>query len=541
VADVGASASTRDTFSDPRDRRRSVDARLSALGAPPAAHRLPPPEGRLSDAETSIRRLRETLTDLGPVFAGFGRYLSSRVDLLPRRACLELAEVPDRREPSARADVEAMVTRQLGMPPDRRFFQFNWTARDITLWTERHHAWLAPGVPADVVIVRPDADRWLDADLPLLPLVRPWLDITAEALAAAVEDFALTLRRRLDQTQQAAAFATLALDARAGGGFDAPVCYRDHCAPGILTLERRSALTLADALAGEELPGPHASRDALALRLAVAWLQQALSGRLVPYDFGPRDVAIDGERLVLTSAAFEPHVGVERTRFLRYLNAVAADDPDAASGWIVGPVTRVGDEHLEEELTRRLRQAVPFRDGEWSGDDRLAEYLLVQWRMALQAGWPLKPHHLRLYRGVHATAVIAAELAPAADVLLTALQDERLRFGLAEARQMIDPRTIGATLDRALQEMVNLPQKLDHVLTLASEGRLRVRLQVPDSTGSHRLRNRTILLVANLVALTGLASLVRQVAPAYGPSVERLGAVALLLVGGWLLVAAARL
>jgi ubiquinone biosynthesis protein len=540
VVDVGASGSTKNTISDSRDRRRIVEGRLSALGAPLASHRLPP-QGRLSDAETSIQRLRETLTALGPVFAGFGRYLSSRVDLLPRRACLELANVPDLGEPSTQADIEAMVTRQLGMPPDRRFFQFNWTARDTTLWTERHHAWLAPGAPADVVLVRPDADSWLDADLPLLTFVRPWLDMAAETFAAAVEDYALTLRRRLDQTQQAAAFTTLAMDARAGGGFDAPVCYRDHCAPGILTLERRSALTLADAVAGELMPGPHATRDALARRLAVAWLRQATSGRLVPYDFGPKDVAVDGERLVLTAAAFEPHAGAERARFLRYLNAVAADDPDAASEWITAPVTTVGAERLEEELTRRLRQAVPFRDGEWSGDDRLAEYLLVQWRMVRQAGWPLKPHQLHVYRGVYATAVTSAQLAPEADVLLSALQDERLRFGLAEARQMIDPRTIGATFDRALQEFVNLPQKLDNVLTLASEGRLRVRLHVPDSDSSRLVRNHTILLVASLVALTGLASLVRQVAPAWGPGVERLGAAALLLVGGWLLVAAARL
>jgi len=538
---VRASASPRAAVSDTRDRRRTVETCLAALGAPAPGHRPPPPEGRLGDAESSIPRLRDALRTLGPVFASFGRYLSSRVDLLPRRACLELAEIPDRGEAAASADIDAMVTRQLGMSPERRFFQFDRTARDITLWTERHHAWLAPGVPADVVIVRPDAAEQLDADLPLLSLIRPWLDIAAETLAAAVEDFGATLRRRLDQTQQAAAFDTLAMDAKSGGGFDAPVCYRDHCAPGVLTLERRSALGLADAIAGEALRGQPASREALARRLVSAWLYQTLSGRVVPYDFGLNDVAVDGERLVLTSAAFEPHLTVERARFLHYLNAVAADDPDAASAWIVGPVAPVGYAHLEEELTRRLRQAVPFRDGEWSGDDRLAESLLVQWRMTRHAGWPLTPHHLHVYRGVHATAGTAARLAPGDDVLLTALQDERLRFGLAEARQMADPRNLGATLDRVLQEMVNLPQTLDNVLTLASEGRLRVRLQVPDSDSSRRVRNHTILLVAILAALMGLASLTRQIAPAYGPGVERLGAVALLVVGGWLLTAAARL
>jgi hypothetical protein len=47
--------------------------------------------------------------------------------------------------------------------------------------------------------------------------------------------------------------------------------------------------------------------------------------------------------------------------------------------------------------------------------------------------------------------------------------------------------------------------------------------------------------VASLVTLVGVALLVRHLAPAYGMGVERVGAVLLLIIGGWLLVAAARL
>ena len=96
-------------------------------------------------------------------------------------------------------------------------------------------------------------------------------------------------------------------------------------------------------------------------------------------------------------------------------------------------------------------------------------------------------------------------------------------------------------LERAVQELVELPQKLDDVLTMASEGRLRMRLQVPEADETEHVRNRTVLLVTALVAFAGLASVLRHLVPAYGMSVERVGAVVLLLVGGWLLIAAARL
>jgi hypothetical protein len=244
---------------------------------------------------------------------------------------------------------------------------------------------------------------------------------------------------------------------------------------------------------------------------------------------------------MLTGGVFEPHSGAARKRFSRYLNAVAGDDPDAAAAWIIEAAgLPEASGVLEDELKRRFRQAVPFRDGEWSGDDRLAEHLLVQWRVTQTAGIRLGPHHLHVYRGVQTVDGVLERISPGEDHLLGALQNDRLLLGLSEAAQLLDPRALEARLDSALQEMVNLPQKLDEVLTLASEGRLRVRLQLPESGGSRRVRHQTVLLVASLVVLTALASLLRHIAPAYGPAVEQIGVVVLLVVGAWLLVAAAR-
>src|SRR5688500_17763493 len=81
--------------SDLKRRRRFVEERLREAGRPRLARRSPPPEGRLGADEQPMRRLREALIELGPVFAAFGRYLSSRIDLLPRRECLELAAIGD--------------------------------------------------------------------------------------------------------------------------------------------------------------------------------------------------------------------------------------------------------------------------------------------------------------------------------------------------------------------------------------------------------------------------------------------------------------
>jgi predicted unusual protein kinase regulating ubiquinone biosynthesis (AarF/ABC1/UbiB family) len=525
---MGTSAAAAKAAIDRQERRRQVEAALQAIGRPASVRRTPPPEGRLGPGEEQARRLRDLLAGLGPVFAAFGRYLASRVDLLPRRTRTELASIPDAGTARSFQTVASLIRRQLGAPIDRLFFEFHTTPYAVTAWSQRHLGWLSPGVPATVTVVHPEAVDWLDSDVLLLPLLAPWIGARENAVTAAIADFDLTIRRRLDQLHQAASLTALSDGFRTVAGFDAPACYRDHCAPNILTTER---------LVGETLDERADAGDAR--RLGSAWLRQALAGGVVPYDFGPRDVVAVEDRLVLTAASFVPHASTDRAHFTAYLGAVASDDPDTAANWILEGASAPPE--VEVELRRQLRQTVPFRDGEWSGDDRLAEHVLVQWRVARDAGWPVSPHHQHLYRGLYAITEIANALAPDTDTLLAALEDERLRVGLSQAGRALDPRFAAETFERTILQLADLPQKLDDVLTLASEGRLRMKLQVPDSRETEHVRNRTVLLVTTLVAFAALASVVRQLVPIWGTGVERVGAVVLLVVGGWLLVAAARL
>ena len=532
---------------DAKRRRRLIEERLRAAGRPRLARRSPPPEGQLGADEQPLRVLRDTLIELGPVFASFGRYLSSRVDLLPRRERLELAEIPDRGDPVPESDLEALVQRELGAPPDRRFFAFDFTARHVRTWTERHDGWLSPGVPVTVTIVRPEAHRLLASDLPLLPLLGPSFGVPDAVLARAIDDFAASLRHHLDQVHQASSLGKLAGDARTGGLFDAPLSHRSHSSASILTTERIEGFSVAELAAagfrGAETSGASAVRfdpGLMARRLAGAWLRQATAGSVVPYDFDLRDVRPRGERLLLTGGSFEPHSSSARGRFFSYITAVAADDPDAAAAWLMADGS-ADAAPLEDEVRRRLRQAVPFRDGEWSGDERLVEQLLVQWRVVRLAGFDLPLHQLHVYRGLYALSVAAASLAPESDPLLAALQEERLRAGFSTAQPMIDPRALPATLERMLQDMVNLPQKLDEVLTLAADGRLRVRLQLPHDDAARRTRNRTVSLVSSLVVLVALAFALRHAAFAQAPGIEQAGTLIVMAVGLWLLVAAAKL
>src|SRR3989442_3623785 len=85
-----------------RERRHEVEERLRAVGR---VERVAPPAGRLGPDERHAERLRGALQSLGPIFAAFGQYLSSRLDLFARRDFLWLSRIRDARDPAAAAQV----------------------------------------------------------------------------------------------------------------------------------------------------------------------------------------------------------------------------------------------------------------------------------------------------------------------------------------------------------------------------------------------------------------------------------------------------
>ncbi|HEX6973644.1 MAG TPA: hypothetical protein VF147_04545, partial [Vicinamibacterales bacterium] len=157
-----------------------------------------------------------------------------------------------------------------------------------------------------------------------------------------------------------------------------------------------------------------------------------------------------------------------------------------------------------------------------------------------ETGATMTPHHLHLYRGVHAIAAATTALSAGDDVLMAALQSERIRLAGIEAQRLLGASSPLA-LETLVADLVDLPRRLDQVLTQASEGHLRVQVQMPDDEDRRTARNRTVSLVASLVTLVAITFLARHVAPGAGTAIDAVVALAVLAVGGWLLASASRL
>src|SRR6185503_3108506 len=155
-----------------KQRREQVLERLAAFGLTRGPHRIVQ-AGRTWDGEASLGlKLRLALSDLGPIFSSFGRYLATRVDLLPAADCVELEAIPDVATPMSYANVRELIMSQIGCAPEEAFLSFESKPFESRLLHQFHHARLLQNdMPVVVKLVHAEAASELLCDVELLELI----------------------------------------------------------------------------------------------------------------------------------------------------------------------------------------------------------------------------------------------------------------------------------------------------------------------------------------------------------------------------------
>ncbi|HKG14678.1 MAG TPA: AarF/UbiB family protein [Pyrinomonadaceae bacterium] len=535
-----------------RSRRKEVEQRLADFGLARGPRRALRVAGADAAEPTHSRRLRAALESLGPVFASFGLYLSTRVDLLDARDCLELAAIADRGEAEPPCAARALCERELGGPPAEVFLDFEERPFESRLLFQLHRARLGEGQDITVKLVRPGAAKYLACDAALLSLMgegRAAPECSEQAFAAALSDFRRMLRRQTDLTHEARALELLAHDAGDCGMLRAPVVHGSHCTASVLTVERLPGASPADAFTPHEMkgepaaaagwPGHDYDRANLARRLCVVWLRQALLGNFFPVEPLPGNVMIMPDRqIAFTGGVFARLPAESKADLWAYLLAAAADNPDRACECLLRVLKNAGGPH-ENKVRQRFRQAVPFRNSGWSlseDGNSLAEHLFVHWKLAGEHGYLPPPHLAPFYRGLFMIARLAHQLDPGHDALADGLQDVRLVAGVERLRAFANPDVLGERAERYAAMMMDLPQRLDEALTLVSEGRAGVKPQAPEAAGRKNSPTTFTALLMLLVAFVLLSQhFDKSLAGAEGVKVA-----VFLALGGLLLRAASR-
>ena len=233
--------------------------------------------GRDGSVETPTdrgRRLREMLDELGPTFVKFGQLLSTRPDIVPPDVVLELQKLQDDVRPILFADVERVISEELGITIEQAFLEFDEQPTAAASIGQVHHAVLPNGERVAVKVQRPNAPRQIESDISLLyqaarlakERVRALDFIDAEQV---VDEFARSIRGELDYRAEARNAEAFRRNFAGQADVKIPRVHWTYTRRRVLVLELLQGVQVADldlASLGE------GERRELAYRIAETWM-----------------------------------------------------------------------------------------------------------------------------------------------------------------------------------------------------------------------------------------------------------------------------
>ena len=270
-----------------------------------AEERIPPKQQAKAD------ELAIDLEKLGPTFVKLGQLLSTRADLLPRPYLDSLSRLQDEVEPFGFAEVEKIVTTELGVRLSKAFSDFEATPMASASLGQVHLARLQDRRQVAVKVQRPNIREQMVEDLDALEEIAVFLDNHTEfgkryEFARMLEELRKNLMRELDYRQEANNLTTFHQQLSSFPHLIVPSPIADYCTSRVLTMEYvpGTKITKMSPLARMEFDG-----ESLAEELFSAYLKQILVEGFFHADPHPGNVLLTPDyRIALLDLGMVGHI-----------------------------------------------------------------------------------------------------------------------------------------------------------------------------------------------------------------------------------------
>jgi ubiquinone biosynthesis protein len=196
-------------------------------------------------------KLAKDLEALGPTFIKLGQLLSTRSDLLPGPYLDALARLQDRVEPFSFAEVEEIVSSELGVRISKAFADFDSTPLAAASLGQVHRAELRGGRQVAVKVQRPGIRQVILEDLDAFSQIATLIDKHTEmgrrfAFQDMLEEFRKTLLRELDYRREALNLVTLATNLKHYERLVIPRPVDDYTTSRVLTMDYVRGIKVTD-------------------------------------------------------------------------------------------------------------------------------------------------------------------------------------------------------------------------------------------------------------------------------------------------------
>lgn len=425
--------------------------------------------------------LRLALEEAGATFVKMGQLLSTRYDLLPPEFVEELTRLQHQVAPEPWAEIEQVLTEELGRAPSEVFAVFDQEPLAAGSIAQVHGAELHSGERVVVKVQRPGAKATVERDLDILFRICRKLDEHTEwgrtvGAMDLAEGFARSLHEELDfrvEARNTAAVRAGAEGSAATALVRLPEVHEEYSSQRVLILAWMDGVTLGSA--GPALPSDAGERDALAQQLLECMLEQIMLGGVFHADPHPGNIMLldDGSLGLLDFGSVGRVDRVLRASLRNLLLAIHRSDPVALCDALLELVDRA-EEIDEAKLERALGRfmARHLTPGVRPDREMFADLFLLVARHGLSC----PPEIAAAFRALATLEGSMELLVPGFDIITQAKG-----FAKTQLQRKLTPKSLGETVVEealALAPMLRrMPRRLERITNSLEHGRLGVQVR----------------------------------------------------------------
>jgi len=429
---------------------------------------------------SEAQRFRLTLEELGPTFIKFGQILSTRHDLVPEAYIKELEKLQDRVPPFEFLEAKKVIEREFGKKLDDIFRTFEQEQIAAASIGQVYRATLFEGEEVAVKVMRPGVEEIIETDLTILMSMAKFAQKHIKESkffnpVGFVDEFSRIIRFEVDYSHEAQNADRFYSNFQGSKTVKIPKMYMEYTTRHVLCQEFSDGIKITDI---EKIEAAGLDKKKISTDLANAYLKMIFEDGFYHADPHPGNILVSSDgKIIFLDFGMAGYIDqILRENLTNLIIAIQLDDIDVLIEALseLGLISDSGSESLalrtklEDLLNKYYSLSSKFIDPTAFLRDIIDIFSRTKGRI---------PTNLML---LSKTLVIRDEISRKIDPdhnfgEMTRPYVKKMLGERTKASHIL--KSAGKTALDLVNLMKNFPRRLNHLLTKAEKGTLKLELE----------------------------------------------------------------